>query len=166
MAIKSRGVPISPQQMMNQWRHIPHIFQVNVRNFEARVGMVAQEVFQGSFDLKRLNSTGSTPWRARKDTKPHPILNETSSLKNSITWRHVSSSKIGGVQIYTDPKGFKNTARHRGFCYAAIHNAPSGTYTYGKHGGPSIQRQYIGHSSVLKDKIKELSYIIFTDFPK
>lgn len=161
------GKPLTPQQFMAQWRHLPHKFQVNLWNFEVKAGREAVSIFKESFDLKRLNTKGSKTWQRRKDRKPHPLLDETSSLKNSIKWKHSSNkSKPSGVTIYTDPKGFKNTKRHRGFCYAAVHNAPSGTYRYGNTGARSIRRQYIGHSTVLRDKLSELSVIIFNGFPK
>lgn len=167
MAKKLNGKSISPQQMIAQWRNLPHKFQVNVWSFEIQAGRAAVSIFQESFDLKRLNSAGSMPWRPRRDKKTHPLLNETSSLKNSIKWKHISEkSNPSGVRIYTDPNGFKHTKRHRGFCYAAVHNAKSGTYTYGRTGVASVQRQYIGHASVLKDKLIQLSAVIFTGFPK
>lgn len=167
MARKINGKPISPQQMIAQWRHLPHKFQVNVWNFEIHAGRAAVSIFQESFDLKRFNSSGSFPWKPRKDRKKHGILTETLSLKNSIKWKHMSNKPSpSGVRIYTDPKGFKNTKRHRGFCFAAVHNAKSGTYTYGETGIKSVQRQYIGHSTVLKNKLINLSEIIFSGFPK
>jgi hypothetical protein len=164
---KKAGIPISPKQLAVQWRHLPNKLAVNCWNFEVKAGKAAVEIFKESFDLGRLNSTVSRPWRPRRDSKPHPILDETSSLRNSIKWRHQGSrSQTSGVRIYTDPKGFKNSARHRGFCYAAIHNDPSGSHTYGNTGVRSIQRQYIGHSTVLKRKLESLSSIIFEGFPK
>jgi hypothetical protein len=167
MAKKITGIPITPQQMVAQWRHLPHKFQVNCWNFEIKAGKEAVSVFKESFEMHRLNSFGSIPWRARRDSKPHPILKETSSLQNSIKWKHRSDqSSPSGVRIFTDPNGFKNTKRHRGFCYAAVHNDKSGTHTYGKSGVRSIQRQYIGDSTVLKSKLMKLSAIIFEGFPK
>lgn len=163
---KKGGKPLTPQQMVAQWRPLPHMFQVNVWNFKVKAGKEAVAVFKGSFDLKRLNSHGSKPWRPRRDRKKHPLLRETGSLKNSIKWKLHDDGDSSGVRIYTDPNGFGNTKRHRGFCYAAVHNAKSGTYYYGATGVPSIQRQYIGHSTVLKSKLKSLSAVIFSGFPK
>lgn len=158
---------ISPKQMIAQWRHLPHKFEVNAWNFEVKAAKAAVSIFKESFDLQRFNSKGSFGWKNRRDTKTHPILKETESLKNSIKWRHQSDrSSPSGIRIFTDPNGFKKTKRHRGFCYAAIHNAKDGTYTYGNTGVRSIQRQYIGHSSVLKEKLMSLSAIIFEGFPK
>ena len=168
MAKKVGGIPISPRQLAAQWKRLPHKFQVNLWNFEVRLGKEAVDIFKESFDLGRFNKSNSIPWKPRRDRKSHPILKETSSLKNSIKWKHLSGkSTPSGVRIYTDPNGFKRTARHRGFCYAAIHNDPSGTHTYGNTGVRSVRRQYIGHTDVLRSKIRELTtQILFQGFPK
>lgn len=160
--------PITPKQLAAQWRHLPHKFQVNLWNFEVQVGKAAVSIFKESFKLGRFNSSKSMPWRPRRDRKTHPILKETSSLKNSIKWKHLSAkASPSGVRIYTDPNGFRNTKRHKGFCYAAVHNAPSGTHTYGSTGVRSVRRQYIGHSNVLRNKLKELTNtVLFAGFPK
>ena len=161
------GIPITPHQLAAQWRFIPYKFAVNLWNFEVKAGKEAVEVFKESFDLKRLNASNSMLWRPRKDNRPHPLLNETSSLKNSIKWKRIGFIKSKGVNIYTDPKGFRNTNRHRGFCYAAVHNDPSGSHTYGRSGSPSIQRQFMGHSNVLDDKIESIARkVVFKGFPK
>lgn len=160
---------ITPKQLINQWRTLPNKLDVNVWNFEVKAGKAAAAIFKESFNLRRFNSSGEFGWRERKKSKPHPILDETGSLKGSIKWKHLGtkgSRNAAGVRVYTDPNGFKHTKRHRGFCYAAVHNAKDGTYTYGKTGVRSIQRQYIGHSTVLKNKLKELSPILFDGFPK
>jgi hypothetical protein len=161
------GKRITPEQMKAQWMHLPHKFQVNCWNFEIQAGSKAVSIFKESFEMHRFNSFGSIPWRPRRDRKTHPILKETSSLKNSIKWkRQADSLSSSGVRIYTDPNGFNNTARHRGFCYAAVHNDPSGTHTYGNTGVRSVQRQYIGYSTVLKSELINLSVVIFEGFPK
>jgi hypothetical protein len=159
------GTVITPKQLARQWKTLPNRFEVNLWNFEVKAGKAAASIFKQSFFLHRFNDSGEFGWRRRKDRKTHPILVETGSLRDSIKWKH-TGQKAAGVRVYTDPNGFTNTKRHRGFCYAAVHNAPDGTYTYGKTGARSIQRQYIGHTSVLKDKLKVLSATIFNKFPK
>ena len=156
---------ITPKQLIRKWSTLPNKFDVNIWNFEVKAGKAAVSIFKESFTLQRFNSSSEFVWRPRKKSYSHPILNETGSLQNSIKWQHMGK-KASGVRIYTDPNGFRNTKRHRGFCYAAIHNSPDGTYTYGKTGARSIQRRFIGHSTVLENKLKELSYIIFEGFPK
>lgn len=163
------GTVITPKQLAQQWLRLPNKFEVNVFNFETLIGNAAKKVFKDSFYLRRFNSKSTFSWRARRDHKPHPILEETGNLKNSIVWQRVSGTGgRRGVSVYTDPFAFKHSKRQygRNFCYAAVHNAPNGTYTYGNTGVRSIQRQFIGYSSVLNDKIKSYNIHIFDGFPK
>lgn len=162
------GRTITPKQLAQQWLRLPNKFEVNVFNFETLMGNAAKKIFKDSFYLRRFNSASTFSWRARRDHKPHPILEETGNLKESIVWQHFQSGSKRGVTIYTDPMAFKHSKRQygRNFCYAAIHNAPSGTYTYGNTGVRSIQRQFIGYSTVVSDKISSYSIRIFDGFPK
>lgn len=167
MAKKSGGVPISPKKMAAQWKNAAHDFSINIWNFEVTLGQEAVNIFKGSFNKKRLNSVGSLRWQPRKDRKKHPILNETSTLQKSIEWKYIrAAGNLEGITIYTNPKKFGTAKRHKGFCYAAIHNDPSGTHTYGATGAPSVQRQFIGDSTALNDRIKKLTKMIFKGFPK
>ena len=170
MQIRSLGKKsITPQQLIRQWQILPSRFEVNIWNFEVKAGKAAVSIFRESFNLQRFNSSSELGWIIRKNNKPHPILDETGSLRESIKWRHSGSKgelSSRGVRVYTDPNGFRHTKRHKGFCFAAVHNAKSGTYTYGNTGVRNVQRQYIGHSTVLESKLKELSAIIFDGFPK
>lgn len=166
MAKKKAGKVISPSQMAAQWRSLPHQFDLNLFNFAATIGHDATEIFKQSFDMRRLNTSGSVTWRKRRDKRPHPILNETLTLKNSIKYRSLKDSGKRLIRIYTDPTAFGTAARHRGFCYAAVHNDPSGRHYYGKTGVKSIQRQFIGHSTALTDRFKKLAVSIFNGFPQ
>lgn len=159
---------ITPKQLARKWANLPNKFEVNIFNFETLVGNAAKKVFQDSFYLRRFNSSGTFAWRARRDNKPHPILEETGNLRNSIVWQRSSTGLKRGVDIYTSPFAFKHSKRQygRNFCYAAVHNDPSGTHTYGKSGALSIQRQFMGYSTVLRDKISSYSIHIFDGFPK
>lgn len=163
-----KGIKITPQMFADQWKHASHRFQLNVWNFEVELAKEAVDIFKKSFDLGRFNTNGSIAWKARRKNYAHPILNETGTLKNSIEWKYLSGDTAGpkkGVRIFTNPNKFWTAARHKGFCYAAVHNARSGTYTYGKTGVKSIQRQFIGHSTELNRKIKELTPKIFIGLP-
>lgn len=158
---------LSPQQFVSQWRNLPHQFQLNVWNFEVKIGKAAQEIFQKSFDLKRFNSSGSSIWasRSKSSKATHPLMCETGSLKRSIKWKHAGDKEgSSGVVVYTDPNGFFGTSRHQGFCYAAVHNGPD------KYRRGSVRnmprRQFMGYSSEVEDKLKELSAMIFRGFPK
>lgn len=167
--IGSVGKNITPQQMIAQWRHLPHKFQINLWNFEVKAGKLAVSIFQESFELKRFNSSGSMAWKPRspKNKKLHPLMTESFSLKKSIKWKHLGKrGAASGVTIYTDPNGFNNTFSHRGFCFAAVHNAPDSLGTRTGHMKNMPQRQFMGHSSVLKEELKKLSVMIFQGFPK
>lgn len=160
------GGTITPAQIMQQWKHASHRFDLNLNNFEVRIGRAAADIFKKSFEMHRFNTASSQPWKQRRDRKPHPILKETSTLKNSIKHKTMTGQKRV-VRIYTDPTAFGTAARHRGFCYAAVHNDTSGSHTYGKSGVKSIQRQFMGYSSYLEDEFKKLVIsTLFNGFPK
>ena len=162
------GKTITPRQLAQQWLRLPNKFEVNVFNFETLMGNAAKKVFRDSFYLRRFNSAGTFSWQPRRNHKPHPILEETGTLKHSIVWDRFRANKNSGIKIFTDPDMFKFSNRQygRNFCYAAVHNAPNGTYTYGKTGVRSIQRQFIGYSTTIADKISSYSIRIFDGFPK
>lgn len=163
----NQGKPLSPQQVVSQWKVMPNKLAVNIWNFEVKAGKAAQKIFKESFDLKRFNSSGSTPWpqRSKHSRSIHPLMVETGSLKRSIKWKHMGDkSDPTGVTIYTDPNGFSHTKRHRGFCYAAVHNGPN-TFRKGRVRNMP-RRQFIGNSSVLEEELKNLSAMIFQGFPK
>lgn len=158
---------LTPKQVVAQWRHLPHKFQVNLWNFEVKAGKAAQEIFQGSFDMKKFNSSDGSAWPARSPSSKggHPLMVDTGSLKNSIKWKHAGEkSNPSGVIVYTDPNGFNDTTRHQGFCYAAVHNGPQSFRTGAMSKMP--RRQFMGYSSVVKDELIDLSSVIFQGFPK
>ena len=166
--VKKGGIQLKPEMFMQQWMHASHRFQLNVWNFEVELARAAVDIFKQSFDMHRLNTSGSRTWKPRKRNYKHEILRETGTMMNSIEWKYLNDApgpSKGGVRIYTNPSKYMTAARHKGFCYAAVHNAPSGTYTYGNTWRRSIQRQFIGHSTVLDRKIKELTPKIFAGLP-
>lgn len=146
-------IPITPKTMINTWSNVLHQFQLNLWNFEVQAAREAVGVFKESFDLRRFNKNGSTPWKQRKRSYPHPILEETSTLKNSIEWKRADKDT---VSIYTNPSKFNTAARHKGFCYAAIHNEGIGRMP---------KRQFMGNTPILVKKIKNLYPTIFTRMP-
>ena len=163
------GKPISPKQVVQQWRHLPHKFQLNLWNFEIKVGREAVSIFRDSFNMKRFNSSGSEPWtpRSSKSRETHPLMVQSHSLVNSIKWKHMGQKgSPEGVTIFTDPNGFGGAFRHSGFCYAAVHNSPDSLHMRTGSVANMPQRQFMGHSTVLDSKLKELSGIIFQGFPK
>lgn len=160
----ARPIRLTPRQLIAQWAGADHKFQVNVHNFEVEAGKTAVEVFQKSFDLKRFNDRSGKRWAQWQGnyTGAGTLMDETGTLKNSIK---VKSIKNHQVTIFTDPKDFiSGPARHRGFCYAAVHNNLDSLSNKPLR-GPKRERQFIGHSSVLGDKLKKMSVHIFDGLP-
>lgn len=169
------GIVITPKRLAQQWLRLPNKFEVNVFNFETLAGQAVKDIFRQSFHLRRFNSTGqaawqghSEKWKWRKDYKPHPVLSETGNLKESIVWARDNKGSQRSVVIYSSPNALRGSKRQygRNFYYAKVHNDPSGTYRYGNTGVRSKQRQFIGYSTVARDKLKSLSIHIFDGFPK
>lgn len=158
-------IKITPAQMVAQWIGADHKFTVNVHNFEVKAGRAAVEVFQGSFVKQRLNTLNSRPWAKwqGKYIGGTAILRQYGTLYDSIK---VKSVKNHQVIIHTDPAEFNSPVqRHRGFCYAAVHNNLN-SLTNKPLRGPKKERQFIGHSTVLASELKKLSIHIFEGLPK
>lgn len=130
--------------------------------------MPQKKIFRDSFYLRRFNSAGTVAWKSREDKKPHPLLNETGSLKESIVWRRASGTgNKRSVIVYTNPLAFKGEKRNkRGICYAAIHNEGGKIAKPGSPASYIRQRQFIGYSTTVADKISSYSIRIFDGFPK
>lgn len=159
------SVDITPAQFKSQWAGVINKISANTWNFQVVLSKKVEEIFKQSFVMGRFNSSGSQYWHRRTKSYPHPILNETGTLRESIKRKFVGTGVDKHVSIFTDPTAFKTSARHQGFCYAAVHNAPDGTYYYGASKVPSVQRQFIGHSSLVEEELKNLSDIIFQGLP-
>lgn len=169
------GIVITPKRLAQQWLRLPNKFEVNVFNFETLAGQAAKDIFRQSFALRRFNSAGQSAWQghskkwmARADYKPHPVLNETGNLKESIVWARDNKGRQRSVIVYSSLAALRSSKRQygRGFYYAKVHNDSSGTYQYGNTGVKSIQRQFIGYSTVARDKLISLGIRLFDGFPK
>lgn len=136
---------LSPQAFIAQWNVAPSAFAVGVFNFKQRIAWEAISVFKKSFYLQRFNSKSQAAWHT-KNNYNHPILEETGNLKNSLDFRKTDK----GVNIFTNPVFLRTSKRQKGrdFCYAGMHN-------FGLGNDP--QNQFMGHSTVLDDKIREMS---------
>ena len=165
--ITNIGIELTPRQFATQWRNIPHKFQVNLWNFEVKAGKAVREDFHKSFEIKRFNDSGSLPWanRSKLSKAKHPLMVQTGSLRDSIKWKHTGErTNPSGLVVYTDPDGFNHTARHQGFCYAAVHNGPDKFRRGRVRNMP--RRQFMGYSTVAEDSLMKLATIIFKGFPK
>lgn len=154
---------LTPAQFLAQWQNADHIFQVNVHNFEVLAGRAAVEVFQGSFSKKKFNSRGGSSWASWQGSYSGKgtLLDETGVLKNSIKVKSIDSHTI---TIFTDPADFNANIRHKGFCFAAVHNNLN-ELTHKPSKGPKAQRQFIGHSTVLEKELEKLNVHIFKGLP-
>lgn len=173
MARISRGIPLTPQQFVAQWTHLPHQLDLNVWNFQVSVGRSAVDIFQRSFDMKRFNSNGSMVWkhRPKRNKGGYTVggLVESRSLRNSIVYEAESYSRSKGrVKVYTDPAAFGGTYHHKGFCFAAVHNSDDSSIRTGRV-ARMPQRQFMPTekhgSTVMDNKLRELERMIFRTFP-
>lgn len=157
-------IKISPEQFVEQWANAPHRFEVNVHNFEVKAGRAAVDVFQKSFDLKKLNTARSTRWARWQGSysSSGSLLEDTGTLRNSIKVKSVDKHK---VTIFTDPAEFRNSRRHKGFCFAKVHNDLDSLAKKPAR-GPKVRRQFIGDSTVLEKELDKLNVEIFNGFPK
>lgn len=165
------AVTLTPQAMAQQWAGAGSRLEVNLFNFGTLAGEAARSVFLKSFELHRFNSAGAAPWPAhkRRPTVPHDLLDETGALKDSIKFKTGGlEAGMYGATVYTDPSEFKREARNKdGKCFAAIHN--EGGRDTAKPGSPASyipERRFIGHSTILKDKLDSLVANIFDGLPK
>lgn len=163
---KKGAIKITPTQMMNHWVNAYHRFQVNIWNFEVEAARTAVDVFRGSFGIRRMNTDGSPYWEPRKRNYKHPILEDTGTLKNSIEWKFLNDTPgpKKGVRIYTNPNKFGTARRHKGFCYAAVHNSADPSFRTGRVANMP-QRQFMGHSTVLDKRLRLLTPTIFKGMP-
>ena len=157
------GKVITPRQLAQQWLRLPNKFEVNVFNFETLVGNAAKKIFRDSFLSPAVQFSRNFSWQSRRNHKPHPILEETGALKHSIIWERFHSNKNRGVKLFTDPDMFKFSNRQygRNFCYAAIHNEGGKIAKPGSPASYIRQRQFIGYSTTVADKISSYSIRIF-----
>lgn len=155
--------------MVSQWQAAGSKFEVNIFNFTTLAGEAATDVFDQSFYLHRFNSAGEAAWPARKRKgNGHALLEETGSLRQSIKWSMLQEG-VGNytAKVYTDPREFIGELRNReGKCYAAIHNEGGGVAKPGSPASYIPQRQFIGHSTVLNDKLALYSRHILDGLPK
>ena len=159
-----KPIKLTPRQMIAQWVGADHKFQVNVHNFEVSAGKAAVETFQKSFELKRFNGASGKRWPSWQGryAGAGSLLDETGTLKNSIK---VKSIKNHTITVFTDPTDFLHgPKRHRGFCYAAVHNNLD-SLSIKPSRGPKRERQFMGHSTVLKQKLEKLSVHLFDGLP-
>lgn len=162
--------PITPEVFALQWVDAHHLFSVALNDFEVRLGGEIVDVFQESFVIKKFNDSGAKPWHPW-DTHggTGTLMLETGTLRNSIKVR--PTMKAHDITVWTDPTAFGGAKRHKGFCYAAVHNnfdqlktkpARNGRFVH----GPKHTRQFMGDSSHIGEKINDLERkVLFKNMP-
>lgn len=141
------SIDISFQDMLNQWKTASSKFSANYYKTKLEIGETYVREYKRSFELRHIPGTNQY-WRNRKRAYNHPILQETGTLKNSISYQLFEG---GGLQIYTDESKFPVGRRRNGSkSYAAFHNNPDGTYP------PNIQRKFIGDSPLIELKVQTM----------
>lgn len=133
-----------------------HAFELRLYSFSMEAADIAVEGFKESFDKKQLNASSAPKWKPTK--RRNPILDETGSLKNSISKRPTGRFSS---EVFSDGAKLARGKNGRTFYYAAVHNAPSGTFTYGRSGVPSVQRQFVGDSDIVARRIERKLESIF-----
>ncbi len=130
--------------------------------FEVDMAKAAVEVFRKSFDQKKFRTWGSTAWkplapftvrqRRKFGTDPSKILVDTGTLKRSI------KAVPNEGKVITDPSAYTGARRHKGVCYAGIHNDPKyfGAINVSARNHVVPQRQFMGHSSYMQRYGSEL----------
>jgi hypothetical protein len=164
---------IKPETLHAQWVDLPHAITVNVHNFTVLASKAALEIFDKSFDEKRFYSADGKKWHKRvsKKKQSHPLLQETGTLRNSIVARTSSHATVAPnlltdhAKVFTDPTKFTSQKRHKGFCYAAVHNNFK-SLVVKPMCGPKYERKFMGHSTYLLGELQELEKLIFDKFPK
>jgi len=153
-----KSISVSFEMAIAHLRDIAVIrLKVNSLRFEVDMAKMAEKVFKESFSQRKFRTQAAKPWkplapytvkqRARYGTSPSRILVDTGTLMKSIT------AVPGEGRVITDPRAYSGARRHKGVCYAGIHNDPRdfGATNVNARNHVVTQRQFMGHSSVLRD---------------
>lgn len=149
---KELAMRIRLSDMLNHFKTLPNKFDLQVSNAKLDVGKLYVEGFMKSFDDEGFIGSGKK-WPRRKRNYTHPIMQETGSLKRSISFELIPSETI---RIYTREHELnKDVKNGRKSSYAKFHNDQTGTW------GNNVQRQFIGDSELLERQAIERLNMIF-----
>lgn len=185
---------ITPDQFYRQWLRlgpaaatVSH-FEQQVSDFTHLAGRFSRDRFQQSFRQGGFYGSGQ-PWAPRASRwgrrLTHPVLRHTGLLEQSIEGSKVSDTKTAkpapGRQaafrrsatytITAAPEseawpGRRGVRSSGATTYAAVHNAPSGTYWSNQHKkSRSVQRQFMGPNRRLDAEIARYYAYIFNGLP-
>lgn len=185
---------LTPDQFFKQWLRlgpaaatVSH-FERQVFDFTYQAGRFAEDRFQQSFRQGGFYGTGQR-WKERTSRwgrrRSHPVLQHTGLLKSSIDGTLHSDNKstrpapgrkaafrrritytVEAAPKSVAMKGHRGVRRTGSTTYAAVHNAPDGTYWSNQyHKSRSVQRQFMGHNSRLTAEIARYYAYIFNGLP-
>lgn len=131
------------------------IMRIDVKKVALDVDFLKQmkEEFLKSFSTKSFtNYTGVThkwqhlAWSTKRQRRKSKYCKNRNVSDILVDWGVLRGSiSIKGDKIETDANSFKNTKKHRGFVYAAVHN--NGVNNAGKNHNIRIpKRQFMGHT--------------------
>ena len=163
------GMAVPFQAAINHLSNIAHRgLKVQSLRFQVELAHEAENIFKMSFIRKKFYSYGAPMWkplsaytrsqRRKFGTNPNQPLRDTRTLMNSI---RVKESREG-VKVFTDPSKFGTARRHKGFCYAGVHNdGIIGGYNpmNGTRTTVIPKRQFMGHSSYIEREGWQLAYV-------
>jgi len=142
---------------------------VQALTFEVKLAKEAVEVFKRSFLENKFRNYGSQPWkklspytikqRRKFGTNPNHILRDTGTMMKSI------QIVDGKGLVRTNPNAYGTSRRNQGVCYAGIHNDPQffGATNIAARNHHVPQRQFMGHSSYLREEGWVLSELYLFD---
>jgi len=143
--------------------------KVQALTFEVKLAKEAVEVFKRSFLENKFRNYGSQPWkklspytikqRRKFGTNPNHILRDTGTMMKSI------QVVDGKGLVRTNPNAYGTSRRNQGVCYAGIHNDPKffGATNIAARNHHVPQRQFMGHSSYLREEGWVLSELYLFD---
>lgn len=185
---------ITPDQFYKQWLRlgpaqatVSH-FERQVLDFTATAGRFSKDRFQRSFDEGGFYGTGQK-WPARTSRWgrrfTHPVMKHSGLLQSSIDGdsstdnathkpapgRKAAFRRKSTYTIVANPESVKWPGR-RGVrksgptTYAAVHNAPAGTYWSNQHRkSKAVRRQFMGLNRKLDTEIARYYNTIFNGLP-
>lgn len=184
---------ITLDQFCNQWapggspRVILGRFEMQLFDFTTRAGEISREHFRSSFAIKGFAGSG-TKWPSRKSKwarrHRHPMMNDEGTLlasikghKGKMSYGGIHGKRVSGLKAAYDISTHERTRAVKGKrglnpnsngSYAAIHNTDPAKHNFTRNQYTSLkpeQRQFIGHSKALDDKIAALIPDIFAGIP-
>ena len=137
------------KQFLQHISTLPNAFAAYQLSIKNDVGNKYVSAFKGNFDTKSF--FGKVQWPAAKVPKPHPLMQETGRLRNSIKYKITPPNKI---EIATHERC---TDKGRSSTYAAFHNDPmNDIHAYHSGHGINIHRQFIGDDPDLEAEVAKM----------